>query len=236
MKKMDVSFQELPYSLEESLNRLRVNIKFCGENTKRILITSSVPDEGKSFVSVHLWRLLAEAGFKTVLLDVDMRKSMLKRDYNLDTEGEMTGINHYLSGQAELGDCIYKTDEENAFIIPCTGNLMNPSSLLEDPKLEGLLDSLSKAFRYIIIDSPPLHNVADGAQIATLCDGAVLVVRAGYTQKKLIAESFKQLEMVGCKLLGTVLNFVETGTGRYGKYYGKYYGKHYGKGTEYYTE
>ena len=78
MKKLNVEFQELPYAVEEAMNRLRINIKFCGKNTKKILITSSMPNEGKSSISINLWKMLAEAGFPTVLVDVDLRKSVIK--------------------------------------------------------------------------------------------------------------------------------------------------------------
>ena len=98
MKKLNLTIEDMPYAAEEALNRLRVNIKFCGKNTKKILITSSVPNEGKSTVSVHLWKLLAEAGFPTVLVDVDLRKS--KHNTILKMQGVEEGINHYLSGMA----------------------------------------------------------------------------------------------------------------------------------------
>ena len=83
MKKLNLTIKDVPYAAEEALNRLRVNIKFCGKNTKKIVITSSIPNEGKSSVSIRLWKLLAEAGFPTVLVDVDLRKSELKNKYRV---------------------------------------------------------------------------------------------------------------------------------------------------------
>ena len=77
MKKLNLKIKDMPYAAEEALNRLRVNIKFCGKNTKKIVITSSVPNEGKSTVSVRLWKLLSEAGFPTVLVDVDLEVEYL---------------------------------------------------------------------------------------------------------------------------------------------------------------
>ncbi len=68
----------MPYAVEEAMNRLRINIKFCGKNTKKLLITSSLPNEGKSTISMNLWKMMAEAGFPTVFLDVDLRKSVIK--------------------------------------------------------------------------------------------------------------------------------------------------------------
>ena len=90
MKKLNLKIKDMPYAAEEALNRLRVNIKFCGKNTKKIVITSSVPNEGKSTVSVRLWKLLAEAGFPTVLVDVDLRKSELQKKY--EVEGIKEGL------------------------------------------------------------------------------------------------------------------------------------------------
>ena len=103
----------LPYAVEEAMNRLRVNIKFCGKNTKKILVISSIPGEGKSSVSVQLWKMLAEAGFPSVLVDVDLRKSMLKSRHNFSYEGELKGLDYYLSGLAEYQYVIYKTNIEN---------------------------------------------------------------------------------------------------------------------------
>ena len=137
MKKLNLTIEDMPYAAEEALNRLRVNIKFCGKNTKKILITSSVPNEGKSTVSVHLWKLLAEAGFPTVLVDVDLRKS--EHNTILKMQGVEEGINHYLSGMAEYEDVVYETNIPNGHWVPIAELLENPSALLEDPiKILGL--------------------------------------------------------------------------------------------------
>ena len=236
MKKLNLKIKDMPYAAEEALNRLRVNIKFCGKNTKKIVITSSVPNEGKSTVSVRLWKLLSEAGFPTVLVDVDLRKSELQKKY--EVEGIEEGLNHFLSGLAEYEDVVYETNIPNGHIVPVTTLLENQSSLLEDPILGELLDILSEDYRYVIIDTPPLDNISDGALIASMSDGAVLVVRCGETSKALVRQSLQQLDRVGCPVLGTVLNRAEIRSGaykkyynRYGKKYGDYYGAYYGGNT-----
>lgn len=224
MKKIQLDIPALPYEVEEAMNRLRVNVKFCGKNTKKILITSSVPNEGKSVITVQLWKMMAEAGFKTVLLDVDLRKSILKDRHNFNDNKDIKGLNYYLSGLAEYEDVVYETNVENGYIIPSINLLENPLSLFEDDRFSELLDRLSEDYRYVLIDSPPLCSVADGSLIASMCDGALLVVRSGKTSKDLVRQSMKQLDYVGCNLLGTVLNRVETNIRAYSKYYGKYYG------------
>lgn len=233
MASLNICFPELPYAVEEALNRLRINIKFCGKNTKTILVISSVPDEGKSFVAVQLWRMLAEAGFRSILVDTDLRKSVLKERYKFESKEELRGLDYYLSGLSEYSDIIYNSSVENGDIIPCTNLLENPSSLLEDPRLRELFEKLSDDYRYVIVDAPPLMDVADGALIASLCDGAILVVNSGETSRTLVKQSMGQLERADCKLLGVVLNKTEpAGRGyykRYGKYYSKYYSSYYGK-------
>lgn len=233
MKQLDIVLPELPYAVEEAMNRLRVNIKFCGKNTKKILLTSCVSNEGKTTVSTYLWKMLAEAGFPTVLVDVDLRKSVMMKRLQADYKEEKC-LNHYLSGMAELNEVIYKTNIPNGYLVPCTQLLNNPSSLLEDARFKELLDTLAEKFRFVIVDTPPLGNVSDGTLIGSMCDGAILVVRAGETSKSMIRQSINEIEQSGCKLLGTVLNRADVSgrAGRYGRY-GKYgYGYGYGYGYE----
>ena len=237
MKQLTITLPELPYAVEEAMNRLRINIKFCGKNTRKILLTSCLPNEGKSTISAYLWKMLAEAGFPTVLVDVDLRKSVMKKRFQIEYEEDMKGLNHYLSGMAEYEEVVYETNIQNGYIVPCTQLLENPSALLEDVRFQELLDKLAQNYRFVIIDTPPLGSVSDGALIASMCDGAVLVVCAGETPKAMIRQSLHEIEQSGCKLLGTVLNRAEVKSRAYGKYYGKYankygYGYGYGYGKE----
>ena len=84
MNTLTITLPELPYAVEEAMNRLRINIKFCGKDTRKILLTSCQPNEGKSTVSAYLWKMLAEAGFPTVLVDVDLRKSVMKNRFQME--------------------------------------------------------------------------------------------------------------------------------------------------------
>ena len=237
MNQLTITLPELPYAVEEAMNRLRINIKFCGKNTRKILLTSCLPNEGKSTVSSYLWKMLAEAGFPTVLVDVDLRKSVMKSRFQIEYGEDMKGLNHYLSGMAEYEEVVYETNIQNGYLVPCTQLLENPSALLEDVRFRELLDKLAEHYRFVIIDTPPLGSVSDGALVASMCDGAVLVVRAGDTPKAMIRQSLHEIEQSGCKLLGTVLNRAEVKSRAYGKYYGKYankygYGYGYGYGKE----
>ena len=232
MKTIHLTIPELPYAAEEALNRLRVNVKFSGKEIKTIMIISSVPNEGKSHVSVYLWKMLAEAGFKTVLVDCDLRKSVMKKEMSFRCDEEYQGLDYYLSGLAEYDDVVHHTNIENGDIVPISNLLQNPSSLLEDARLGELFRALEGNYDYVIVDSPPLVSVSDGILIAQHCDGAILIVRSGETPRSLIRQSMNQLKQTDCRLLGTVLNGVATGNRAYGRYYGyysKYYSEYYGK-------
>lgn len=226
------NMKELPYALEEAVNRLAVNINFTEKSIRSIMITSSFPSEGKSFVAVHLWRKLADSGLRTVLVDSDLRHSVLQERYSFTSDAKkICGISYYLSGQIPLEEAIYQTNIPNGDIVPLSETVVNPSPLLQGDTYRQMLQTLSGKYDYVIVDTAPLELVADGEQIASLCDGAVLVVRAGETPRNVVSGSMKLIGRAGCQLLGIVLNRVATGAGtKYGKYQKYGYGYDYGYG------
>ena len=231
---------QLPYSVEEAVNRLRINISFLGSDVRKIMIISSEPNEGKSFLALNLWNQMAEAGEKTVFVDADMRNSTLYAKYDLHREDgkEMKGTSHLLAGNASLDEVLVHTKYGYGDLIPNVENIINPSMLLESNRFMALLEGLAKRYKYVFIDAPPLGLVSDGEKIGNLCDGAILCVRSAATPKGVVRESVRQLERAGCPLLGIVLNRVNENKGGYygkkygGKYYGKYYGTYYGTGDK----
>ncbi len=242
---------ELPYAVEEALNRLRINVGFMGSDVKRIMVTSTTPNEGKSFISMQLFAQMAKSGTKSLLIDCDLRKSQMTEKYGmkLTTMGldskeliPKKGTTYCLSHDDSFDESIYSVkDIENGYIMPNTDNVINPSMLFEQDRFSELLDYAAKEYRYTFLDVPPLDLVADGEQIGSKCDGAILVVRGGITSKNMVKHSAMQLERAGCPLLGIVLNRVEgSKSGYYYKKYGGYYGKkkkyYYGKGEYYYDK
>lgn len=227
---MSVSPQ-LPYAMEEAINRLRINVSFFGSDIRKIMVVSAEPNEGKSLIAMHLWRQMARAEEKTILVDADMRNSMMVYKYKISRQDgwSMLGLTHYLSNNVSIEDCVLSTDLEYGDLLPNVNNVVNPSMLLESRRFGELLEMLVQQYRYVFLDVPPLGLVSDGERIGHLCDGAILVVRGGVTPKSVIRNSMAQLERAGCPLLGIVLNRVGAGGGKYyGKYYGRYYGKYYG--------
>lgn len=211
------------YGYNESIKTLRTNIQFCGSNIKTVMMTSSMPDEGKSDISMALAQSLAQIGKKTLILDADIRKSILVARYQLDHE--VNGLSQYLSGQKTLEEVLYNTSIENLDIIFSGPYSPNPAELLEEDLFEKLLEAAKAYYDYIIVDTPPMANLIDGAIVARHCDGAVIVIESGAISYRLEQKVKGQIEKSGCRILGVVLNKVDLSEdkyyGRYGKY-GKY--------------
>ena len=220
--KMD-SIQELPYAVEESINRLRINVSFLGNEIKKIMVVSTLPNEGKSFVTMQMWKQMANAGIKSVLVDADMRNSVLvkKNDMERQDGKEMKGLVNYLAEDFSLDEVIYESPFENGYIIPNVENIINPSMLLESDKFGNMLNELSKDYRYVFVDAPPLGLVSDAEKIGSMCDGAILVIRSGEITRAEVKNSLKQLERSGCKILGVALNRATDLKNKYSKQ--KYY-------------
>lgn len=233
---MKVNFEkreELDFKTNEAYKTLRTNISFSGDDVKVIAFTSSIPNEGKSFVTFNLSVSLAEDDKKVLYIDADIRKSVTVARYGVDIETK--GLAHYLSGQKKLDDVIYQTNIDN-FDIIFTGQVApNPSELLGNAYFKKLIETKREEYDYIIIDCPPLGSVIDAAIVAKECDGAIIVIETDSASYKIVQRVKKQLEKSGVRILGAVLNKVEMGgkgyygKGYYGKsYYGSYYGRYYG--------
>lgn len=218
------------YHYEEAIKTLRTNIQFCGSSLKVIMFTSSLPDEGKSEITFALASSFGSIGKKVLLVDGDIRKSVLVKRYEI--KGNPNGLSQYLSGQKPLDKVLYHTDTENLDMILAGPYSPDPAELLEDTLFKDMLEKSRNNYDYIIIDTPPMGSVIDGAIIASHCDGAVIVVESGTISYRLVQKVKSQLEKSGCRILGTVLNRVKAGyeKGYYKKYYGKTYGKYYGGG------
>ncbi|MGN0706784.1 MAG: CpsD/CapB family tyrosine-protein kinase [Faecalibacterium sp.] len=226
MKQMKVEkIPQLPFDVSEALNQLRVNLSFCGNDVKTIMITSSIPNEGKSFIIMHLWKMIAELGTPALLLDCDFRKSELRTRYGFSFDAPPVGSAHYLAGHAQLEDVIYETNIPNGYIIPVIKTVTNPTILLENPRFTDMMEKCRDRFGVILVDTPPLGNVADALNIATHCDGTVLVIRSGQTSRKLVNDSLQQLRRTEKPLLGVVLNRAETNHKSNRYYYKRYYYK-----------
>lgn len=207
----------------EAFKTLRSNLLFCGSDIKTIVITSTFENEGKSTVSAELARSLAEIGKKTLMIDADMRKSVVLRR-NLKAQNIM-GLSELLSDQATVEEVLYNTQLPDFDVIFSGRFPPNPVELLSSKRFITLLQQFKTVYDFVIIDTPPLNPVIDAAVISANCDGAILVVAPG---KAKIQESLavkEQLLKSGCKILGAVINETDSkhrdfSTKKYYSYYG----------------
>lgn len=228
MKKLTMNMPENnDYRMTEGLNQLKTNLAFCGKDIKVITMTSSVPNEGKSSVSFSLSRTLAESGKKILMVDADLRKSVMAAKYQI--KGIDKGLSHYLTGQAEIEDIIYETDVEGFYLTVAGPLSPDPTSLLDSEQFKSFIDKVREDYDYVIIDAPPLGVVIDAVIIGKFCDGAVVVIEQGVIKRKVVQDVIKQLKRGEVRILGAVLNKVDERIGAYGNYEYKYSYSYYGE-------
>lgn len=227
-------FSALDYSGNEALNSICSNLSFSRRAVKKIVITSCSAEEGKSFVTMQIARNFARRGRRVVIVDCDLRRSLLIKRYGIETEGEWTGLAHYLVGYNSLEDVLYATNVSGMYIIPAGRDVANPLPLLDTQYYSELLDRLAEMFDVVLVDAPPLGLVIDAAEIARVCDGAIFVVEYNKTRRRELAEIRDQMEQAGCPILGCVINKMKFDSLSAKKYYNKTYYNHYS--SEYYRK
>ena len=228
MKKLVMDLPEInDYRMVEGLNQLKTNLAFCGKDIKVITMTSSVLNEGKSSVSLSLSRTLAESGKKILMVDADLRKSVMAARYHI--QGIDKGLSHYLTGQAEIEDIIYETEMEGLYITMAGPLSPDPTSLIDSDLFGNYVSKVREDYDYVIIDSPPLGVVIDAVIIGQYSDGAVIVIEQGVIKRKVVQDVIKQLKKGEVRILGAVLNKVAECIGAYGSYEYKYSYSYYGE-------
>ena len=219
--------ENLPFNASEAIYQLRTGILYSSKDVKTIAVTSAFENQGKSFISFHLAYSLSQVGKRVLLVDTDMRKSVLQRRMGLD--GVKLGLSEYLSGNAELGQVIYDVGLPNMHVLFSGKLVPNASALLSAKWLENLCAEVRDSYDYVIFDTPPICVVGDAAIVASFCDGALLVIENGVTKKKTLAQMKSEMDKVGANVIGVVQNMVGSkkdssyyGKGNYGYYYGNY--------------
>ena len=208
------------FQAAEAFKTLRTNILFSGMETKVIGLTSFSEGEGKSTIAFQLAASLAQAGKKVLLIDADLRKSVLAA--RLKTGGKMQGLSHLLSGMANMKDLLNSTDIPGLYILFAGARVPNSAELLGSEGFARMIRAVRDVFDYVIVDVAPLGQVVDCAVIASVLDGILMVIDSTNNSRRLEKRLKNQLEMAGGKILGAVLNRVDFDErpGYYGKSYG----------------
>jgi protein-tyrosine kinase len=193
------------------------------QQLKTVLVTSSVPGEGKTFVTSNLAQAIVRQPDRRVLVvDGDLRCARLHVTLGAPTQ---PGLSEYLRGEADEMAVIQHGQEGNLCFIAGGSQVTDPSELLSNGRLKTLLDRVTPVFDWVIFDSPPCLPVADANILSTFCDGIILIVRAGVTQSEVAQRACQELQ--GKNVIGVVLNAVEE-SHMYGSYYYQHYGYGYG--------
>ena len=203
----------------EAFRSLRTNLQFIdvANPPKSIVVTSSLPGEGKSTTTANLALSLAETGLKVVVIEGDLRRPRLL-DY-LGFEGSV-GLTDVLVGRVEVDDVLQPFGRTGLRLLGAGPIPPNPSELLGSANMEQLVADLAERFDYVLIDAPPLLPVTDAAVLSTIVDGALVVVGAGVAQREHVRRALDSLEAVNGSLLGLILNRVKAKEGGAG--YGTY--------------
>ena len=224
MAKLELAQQKIEFvtKVEEYYNALRTNIQLSGNNLKVIAVTSVDPSEGKSTTSTNIAWAFARAGYKTLLIDADIRNSVMSGVFK--SREKITGLTDYLAGTQDLSHGLCETDVENLFVVQSGAVSPNPTALLQSANFERMIETLRKYFDYIIVDTAPIGVVIDAAIIVQKCDASVLVAEAGVAKRREVQKAKSQLEHTGKPFLGVVLNKFDVQREKYGSYggYGNY--------------
>ena len=202
----------------EAYKNLRTNLVYT-ENLKVIMLTSTIPDEGKTVSAYHLAESFAEAGKRVLLIDCDLRGSYLKK--YLVIKGKVSGLSELLTNQSK--DVINKTNIENLDIILSGKVPPNPSELVSSALFKLFLKSAKEEYDYIIIDTPPVTVATDAVIIGRIVDGVVLVVRNDFVKRNNVQRAKMELERNGARIIGVVLNRVNKDQVDYKDYAYNYY-------------
>lgn len=228
MRKEVIAEHDPKSPISEIFRTLRTNIQFMSTKgkLKTILVTSTLPGEGKSWVSANLAVTFAQAGKKVVIIDADMRKG---RQYSIFGVSPRPGLSNYLSGvldgeeiNEDLSNYIQETEVENLYVISAGNIPPNPSELLIAPQMVNLLDQLKEMCDIIIIDGTPSQLVTDSLILTRLVDSTIIVTAQKHTKKEDLKRVITNIQNVGGKIAGVVVNKVTISAKKYEQSY--YYG------------
>ncbi|MFB3903579.1 MAG: GumC family protein [Acidobacteriota bacterium] len=210
----------------EAYRSLRTSIllSHSGKPPKVVMVTSSLPGEGKTTTVANTGIVLAQTGARTLLIDLDMRKPALATTFGYNGN---QGISAYLSGNGDLSSQIRQTNYPNLFLLPAGFRPPNPAELIGSERMETALRLLGDYFKYILIDTPPVLSVTDGLLLSPHVDGVVLVIKGGATPKEAARKAGNHLLSVGARILGALINSVDMDAPEYAYYYRNYFDEQY---------
>ena len=215
----------------EGFRSLRTSLAMASHTDERrsFMFTSAQPAEGKTFCSTNFAATLSQQGFKTLLIDADLRRPMVSRVFF--NENRRPGLTEVLTGQTELAAAVVPTEVPDLTILTAGSRVANPAEILATPRMLELLKEALLTYDRVVIDTAPTLAVSDSLLLAPHVDVTCLVLRSFKTPRKTFARALKALTDINCQPAGVVLNFLPSGLGTYYYYSGRYYGSYGEKGV-----
>ena len=206
--------------VNDAAKSLLANIRFMSIDNpiRSIVITSTIPNEGKSFVAINLAQAIASSGKTCLIVEAGLRKRTLAAAMGIHPEH---GIYTVLSG-SDLKDVAVATPQRNLYFLDAEPQIPNPPDLLSSRRYVRFLETAVNSFDYVVIDTPPVGTFVDAAVIANHADATFLVVRENFTKKELVKSAYDQLEKAGANVAGVVMNVCDMGSDDYYGYYSYY--------------
>lgn len=224
-------FSDPQSTISEAYRTIRMGLKFAASQRplKTILVTSAIPNEGKTTTAANLGLALSQMGERILLVDADLRRQSMHKYFNLDNT---TGLGSVIVEQGDVFAAIKRVEGHPHLSVLSAGpTFPNPSEVLSSEGMKTVLASLRDKFDAVIIDSPPIMPVSDPLVLSGLVDGVVLVARGGSTSRAIAKKACQSLEKMQAHIIGVVMNNVKIPKGTYGYYYYSYY-RPYGEGRK----
>lgn len=205
--------------MQNAVKTLAANIRFASvdDPIRSIVVTSSVPNEGKTTVAISLAEAIASSGSSVLLLECDMRRRSIASSLGIHAR---SGVYSVLCGQTALADAMVATGTRDMYFLDSEPHIPNPDVLLSSKRFRKMVDAALDSFDYVIFDTPPLSAFVDAAVLSTVADGTLLVVGQNVVRRDELASSHAQLEKAGANLIGAVMNLCKS---EKSEYYTEYY-------------
>ena len=223
----ELKMLEAPYShVAEAFRTIKTNLLFSalGESKKLFLVTSSAPQEGKTFVTANLATALAQSGKRVLIVETDLRNPSMRRIFGGEKTPGLT--NYFMNGDTLQPNRVFrKTPVENMELIYAGDTPPNPSELLGSEKMDRFLTQVREKYDFVLFDSPPTFLASDSLVLSQKVDGVIFVARSGHVQREIVKESVDRFLRLKTKMLGVILNDLTRAAGGYYYYrYSYYYG------------